>query len=92
MGNLLATWEDEETSRQIQFAVEYAITDGTVKISRVTPGKVSFVCPETNTCLRSIGVHTTAGRELLAERIWQSGRISELVAEIAQRHNLTVAV
>lgn len=92
MGTMLATWEDEEASRQIQFAVEYTVANGEVSIDRVIPSRVSFVCPETNTCLRTIGVHTPTGRELLAEKIRQSGRMSELTGEIARRYGLAVAV
>ncbi len=92
MSNMLATWEDEENNRQIQFTVEYTIANSEVQIDTVTPNKVSFVCPETNTCLRSVGVHTEAGRDLLADRILKSGRMCELTKEIAQRHNVSVAV
>jgi len=92
MGNLLASWEDEENNRQIQFAVEYTIAGANVEITSVTPNKVSFVCPETNTCLRTVGVHTSAGRDLLADRILKSGRMQELRTEIAQRHNIAVAI
>lgn len=92
MSHLLATWDDSENNRQIQFAVEYSIENSEIIVTGLSPNKVSFVCPETNTCLRSIGVHTDAGRELLADRIRQSGRVHELVSEIARRHNIAVAV
>jgi hypothetical protein len=85
MGTFLATWEDEENNRQVQFSVEFETENSDVEILNVTPTKISFVCPETNTCVRVIGVHTEAGRALLADRFLKSGKISALKNEILAR-------
>ena len=65
MNTMLGQWEDEENNRQVQFSIDYTIEDSSIEIKSVTPNKVSFVCPESNTVVRTIGVHTESlnGRE-----------------------------
>lgn len=92
MHQFLATWEDEENNRQIQFTVDYIVENREMVVTGFSPRKVSFVCPETNTCLRSIGIHTDSGREALAERIRTSAQVTELVSEFARQNNMAVAV
>jgi hypothetical protein len=81
--NTLATWDDENGNRQIQFSVEYKIESGNVDVQKVTPQKVTFICPETNSCIRSIGVWTEGGRRLLAEKFSNSPAIAQLKAVLA---------
>ncbi|MEM7313587.1 MAG: hypothetical protein AAF497_10595 [Planctomycetota bacterium] len=90
MGSYIATWEDEENNRQIQFSVDYATENGSVEINDVTPVKVSFVCPETNTCTRTIRVHTDAGRKLLANNFRAKADLNLLATEIANRTQETI--
>ena len=90
--NMLAQWEDEANHRQIQFSIEYSIDNSTVVLDRVTPVKVTFTCPETNTVLRSVGVHTDKGVSLLRNQLAQSGKLDELAPEIAEKHGLLVSV
>lgn len=85
MGSYAATWEDEDNNRQIQFSVEYSTETGSVEIETITPTKVSFICPETNTCTRSVGVHTESGREMLANHFRANGDLQQLADEIAKR-------
>ena len=92
MGTYNATWEDEDNNRLVLFSVDYTTENGSVEIASMTPTKVSFVCRESKTCTRSIGVHTNAGRDLLAKQFAKSGRISELAAEVAARTELAAAV
>ena len=90
MGSYAATWEDEDNNRQIQFSVDYTIESGSVEIESITPTKVSFISADTNTCIRSVGVHTAAGREMLANHFRASGDIQRLADEIATRTQETV--
>ncbi len=83
MKSTLCTWEDETSNRHIQFSVEYTIENGAVAIKTVTPNKVSFVCPETNTIEHSMGVHTDKGREMLTEQFRSSMGFEKLAAAIA---------
>jgi hypothetical protein len=92
MGTYDATWEDEDNSRLVQFSVDYTTENGSIEIASMTPTKVTFVCRESNTYLRSIGVHTNAGRELLAKQFEQTGRVSDLAAEVAARTEFASAV
>jgi hypothetical protein len=85
MGTFLATWEDEENNRNVQFSVNYRAENDQVEILNVTPVKISFTCPETNTCVRTLGVHTEAGRRHLSQRFLQAGKVDELKQQIAAR-------
>ena len=91
MKNTIATWEDEENNRHIQFLVAYAIENNEVEIKSVTPNKISFVCPDTNTFTRAIGVHTKTGQDFLAAKIKEAGKIEAVAIEIAQREGLLVS-
>ena len=91
MGTFLATWEDEENNRNIQFSVQYATENSEVSLLKITPTKVSFVCPETNTCIRSIGVHTESGRDLLVHRFSTTDRIAQLKTAIASRQDSMIS-
>jgi len=91
MGSYIATWEDEENNRQIQFSVEYTAENGTVEIAKVTPTKVSFICPESNTCLNSVRVHTATGRTMLANHFRSKGNFGRLALEIAERTQESVS-
>ena len=90
MNNMIASWEDEENNRQIHFSVTYVVENGKVEINDVTPDKVAFVCPESNTVLRQIGVHTSGGRSHLASKLTAAGQIDQLATEIAKREGLLV--
>ncbi len=92
MGTFLATWEDEENNRNIQFSVDYRTENSNVEIVNVTPVKISFTCPETNTCVRSMGVHTETGRRQLAQRFLSSDKIVELKQQISARTATLTAV
>ncbi len=88
--NTMAQWEDETSNRQIQYSIGYSIENATVKVNHVAPTKVSFIDPTTNTATRSIGVHTEKGRKMLADQFAASGKLDEVVVEIAKRNDLLV--
>ena len=83
MKTTLCTWEDETSNRQIQFSVDYLIENGAVSIRNVTPNKVSFVCPDTNTVRRSVGVHTAAARQMLSGQFRNSMGYERLASAVA---------
>jgi hypothetical protein len=91
MKSMIATWEDEENNRHIQFSVDYTIENNEVEIKIVTPKKVSFVSPQTNTVTRAVAVHTQAGQEFLAIQIKQAGKMETILMEIATREGLLVS-
>ena len=88
--NMLAQWEDGENHRQIQFSVEYTIESSAVVFDRLTPDKVTFTCPETNTILHSVGVHTSKGISMISDQFAQSGKLDELIIAIGQKHGLVL--
>ena len=88
--NMLAQWEDGENHRQIQFSVEYSIESSAVVLDRLTPEKVTFICPETNTITRNVGVHTNKGRSIINDQFAQSGKLDELIIAIGQKHGLVL--
>lgn len=68
MKTTLCTWEDEACNRQVQFSIDYSIENGAIRIEKVTPCKVSLICPETHSVRRTLGVHTRTGQEMLARK------------------------
>ena len=88
--NMLAQWEDGENHRQIQFSIEYSIEGSAVVLDRLTPVKVTFICPESNTALRSVGIHTNKGQSMICDQFANSGKLDELMMEIGQKHGLVL--
>ncbi len=89
--NTMAQWEDEAGNRQVQFSVDYSIENATVVIDRVTPTKVTFIDPTSNTAVKSMGVHTDKGRKMLADQFVACGKLEEFTIEIARRNGLLVS-
>ncbi len=89
--NMLAQWEDGENHRQVQFSIEYTVESSAVVLDRLTPVKVTFTCPETNTILQSVGVHTNKGQSMLVDQFAESGKLDELIIAIGQKHGLVLA-
>lgn len=83
MGTVHAAWEDEENNRRIDLVVGYQVSTGQVEIDNVTPHRVHFACPESGKTLRSVGVHTETGKQLLLERALAAGAIDRI------RHHLS---
>jgi hypothetical protein len=75
-------WEDEENNRQVAFAVQFTRTNDAIEIQSLTPKHVTFLCPQSNAPLRSIGVWTEKGRQLLANQFRASESIAQLEKEI----------
>ena len=82
MQRIETKWEDEENNRHVSLAVEYIRNDSKVEIRSLTPQTVTFLCPESNDPLRSIGVWTDKGRELLAKQLHAAGVLPQLEEEI----------
>jgi hypothetical protein len=88
MHTIETQWEDEENNRQVAFAVEFTRRNDAVEIQSLTPRKVTFLCKESNVPLRSIGVWTEKGRQLLANQF----RASEQIAQVEKEIDATLAV
>lgn len=88
--NMLAQWEDGENHRQIQLSIEYTIESSAVVLDRITPEKVTFTCPETNTVLRTSGVHTSKGKSMISDQFSKSGKLDELIIAIGEKHDLVL--
>ena len=82
MQKIEANWEDEENNRHVAVAVEFTRRENTVEIHSLTPKQVTFLCPESNNALRSVGVWTDKGRELLAKQLHAAGYLRQLEEEI----------
>ena len=87
---MLAQWEDGENHRQIQFSIEYSIESSAVVLDRLTPLKVTFICPDSNTVLRSVGIHTQKGQSMISDQFANSGKLDELLVEIGEKHGLVL--
>ncbi len=82
MTTIESHWEDAENNRRVAYSVHFARSGETVEIKAVTPKQVTFLCPETKSELRSVGVWTQKGRELLAHQLRTSGHLTELERQI----------
>ncbi len=78
MGTFQAAWEDEENNRRVDLVVAYQVAGGQVEIDQVTPHRVHFACPNTGDNLRTIGVHTETGKQLLLERALAAGAVERI--------------
>ncbi|HMP06820.1 MAG TPA: hypothetical protein PJ982_10755 [Lacipirellulaceae bacterium] len=82
MNTIETQWEDAENHRRIDYAVHYARQGDGVEIKAVTPKQVTFLCPDSKSPLRTVGVWTQKGRELLAHQLRTSGHLTELERQI----------
>jgi hypothetical protein len=82
MQTIESHWEDEENNRRVAFSVGYTRQAGSVEIKALTPKQVTFLCPDSKSELRSIGVWTDKGRDLLAHQLRTSGHLTELERQI----------
>lgn len=82
MQTVSANWEDEENNRHVAFSVAYSRQESAIQIHSVTPSQITFFCPETKNPVRTIGVWTQKGRQLLEGQLHQSGRLEQLENEI----------
>jgi hypothetical protein len=82
MGSTQIVWEDEENNRQVALTVDYAVSDAKVCVTRVTPTRVTFLCPATQSPLRSIRVFTDKGRAILGRAFRSSAAAEQLLGEL----------
>lgn len=82
MQTIESHWEDAENHRRVAFSAKFTRSAGSVEIQALTPMQVTFLCPESKSELRTIGVWTEKGRELLAHQLRTSGHLTELERKI----------
>jgi hypothetical protein len=87
----IIVWEDESQNRTVNFDVDYTITDVELSVNSIVPTKVNFTCPVSNVVLRTIGVHTDKGRQLLTNRFIECGQLEVLISAIAEHNDLKIA-
>jgi hypothetical protein len=80
MLSFTTNWEDEESNRILELAVECHVSGEAVEVRKVTPKNVTFVDPSSNEPLRSIGVHTNGGRQLLTKICHSRGALDHIRA------------
>jgi hypothetical protein len=82
MKTIESHWHDAENNRRVAYSVAYAHDGQAIEIKAVTPTQVTFICPESKNELRSVGVWTQKGRDMLAHQLRTSGHLTELQREI----------
>jgi hypothetical protein len=82
MQTIESHWTDAENNRRVAFTARVTRNDGAVAIESLTPKQVTFLCPESKTELRTIGVWTDKGRELIAHQLRTSGHLTEFERQI----------
>jgi len=80
MMSFTTNWEDEESNRILELAVECQVGGESVEVRTVTPKTVTFVDPATSEPVRSIGVHTDGGRRLLTKVCHSRGALDHVRA------------
>ena len=88
--NTNVSWSDEKNHRIVKFKATWLINGDQLEIQKLSARKVTFLCPESNTVVRSTRVHTARGRDMLCDAFIAAGKLEELVNEIAQRNDRTV--
>ena len=82
-------WEDEAKAREIELYVDYRLEAGVVAVDAVRPTQVTLYDAVTKLPGRSVPVHTTTGRRLLAEAYLASREMEvTLEDEILAAHAL----
>lgn len=82
MKTIESHWEDAENHRRVAYSVAFKREAHGVAIQAVTPKEVTFLCPDSKQPLRTVGVWTDKGRELLAHQLRTSGHFTELERKI----------
>jgi hypothetical protein len=82
MQTIESHWEDAENNRRVAYSVAFRREGKNVAIKYVTPKQVTFLCPESKSPLRTVGVWTHKGRELLSHQLRTSGHLTELERQI----------
>lgn len=77
-----AHWEDEENNRRVEFSVGYTRRGDAVEIEHLTPKQVTFLCSESREPVRTIGVWTAGGRQLLTRQLQTSGKIEDVQQQV----------
>ena len=82
MQKIETNWEDDENNRQVALSVEFTQKEDSIEIAKLTPKQVTFLCPESKSPMRSIGVWTDKGRDLLVNQLRESGHLATIEREI----------
>ncbi|MCA9258586.1 MAG: hypothetical protein KDA61_05280 [Planctomycetales bacterium] len=86
MQSIQVSWEDEENNRIVELAVQYRLDASSVSIDGITPSRVHFLCPQTGSSLRSIGVHREKGREVVKRQFINGGGMQRLMGHLEEKH------
>jgi hypothetical protein len=82
-------WEDEAKAREIELFVHYRLDAGVVTVDEVRPTQVTLYNVEAKKPSRTVPVHTTTGRRLLADAYLASRETEQtLEEEILAAHAL----
>jgi len=84
------SWSDEKNQRIVKFKVTWLLNGDQLEILQLIAKKVTFICPTSNSIIRSTRVHTAKGRDILRDAFIAAGMLEDLVDEIAARNDLTI--
>lgn len=82
MQTIESHWDDALNNRRVAFSAHLKRSGDAVEIQAITPKQVTFLCPKSRSELRTIGVWTEKGREMLAHQLRTSGHLTELERKI----------
>lgn len=82
MQQIESHWIDRENNRRVEYSACYTRHRSRVEVMILTPKQVTFLCPASQAELRTIGVRTEKGRELLVDQLYASGHLRNLELRI----------
>lgn len=83
MGVYSANWEDEESNRIIELAVEYRLDGEETVLVDITPISVTFVEAESQVPTRTIKIWTDTARRLLMRAVHERGGLEWVESQIS---------
>ena len=72
-----ANWEDTENNRRVDLTVTYVAVGDALELKQITPTRVTFLCPESQLPLRSIGVHRDMARAILVRQLHERAYVEQ---------------
>ncbi|WP_428304767.1 hypothetical protein [Lacipirellula sp.] len=82
MQQIESHWHDSENYRRVDYSARYTRHRSGVEVTLLKPKQVTFFCPATKAELRTIGVRTERGCELLVDQLHASGHLRDLELRI----------
>ena len=75
-------WEDTENNRRVDLTVTYVAVGDALELTQITPTRVTFLCPDSQEPIGSIGVHREKARAILVRQLYERAYVKQLETEL----------